>query len=137
MQERSLNSGVAVNVGETHREAPPELDPSASGVEPVDILARIWARVFYRIPGLARLEKHLEGKDSSSGLGSDLLALAVQLYRRNIPLIQAAVEQAVMVKVAEAMEKNSEGAVPPSEPVPGAVQPDAPVDPNNNNGGGI
>lgn len=65
--------------------------------EPVDLLARIIAHVFHRIPGLKRVEKRLEGSELKAGVGSDLLAFAAQIFNRNkhlIPVIVDAVQTA-------------------------------------------
>lgn len=59
-----------------------------NGPEPRDILARIFAHMGHRIPGVKRIEKRLEGQDKRSGIGSDLLAFAAQVYRRNEKALQ-------------------------------------------------
>lgn len=89
-----------------------EIDESAiieeveDGREPVELLARIFAHIGHRVPGVKRVEKKLEGQDKSSGFFSDLLALVTQLYRRNETTIQAAVTAGVeQYKVTKAMRE--------------------------------
>lgn len=53
------------------------------GREPVELLARVIAHVFHRIPGISKIEKRLEGKEARSGMASDMAALLAQLYQRN------------------------------------------------------
>lgn len=60
--------------------------PEEDAAEPAELLARIIARIFRATPGLNRIEKHLEGREKRAGLGSDLLALIVQVARRNAHL---------------------------------------------------
>jgi hypothetical protein len=51
--------------------------------EPVELLSRVLAHAFYRIPGLRNIEKKLEGNASNTGIGSDIAAFFTQLYTRN------------------------------------------------------
>jgi hypothetical protein len=55
--------------------------------EPAVLLARILAHVGHRIPGFRKIEKRLEGREARAGLGSDVVALLLQLYFRNRDLI--------------------------------------------------
>lgn len=70
------------------------------------MLARLVARMAHRIPGISRVEKSLEGKNLSSGFGSDLVALLVQIYRRNQPEI----ERVAALELAKIKEKREEQA---------------------------
>ncbi len=89
-QSRVQGAAVPVDLGNVKTDEvisaiTPEDD---GGKEPVDLLARVVAHIFHRIPGVRQVEKRLEGKDQSSGLASDLLAFVVQLIRRNEPVIE-------------------------------------------------
>lgn len=76
--------GGPVDVGQEIEVVPEDgetvIDDAA---EPAELLARIIARMFRSTPGLKRVEKHLEGREKRAGLGSDLLALIVQVARKN------------------------------------------------------
>lgn len=69
--------------------------------EPAVLLARIYAHIGHRLPLVKRLEKRLEGREKSAGIGSDIAALCAQLYLRNRDLfgeasklfVQAAIEK--------------------------------------------
>lgn len=85
--------------------------------EPAVLLSRILAHVGHRIPGFRRIEKRLEGREARAGLGSDVVALLLQLYFRNRDLIAATItayrdervtEQAAK---ADAAKSASEGMV--------------------------
>lgn len=53
------------------------------------IVSHMVARIFDRIPPLRKLSRHAEGADKRSGLVSDLLAAAAELYRRNPDTLQS------------------------------------------------
>lgn len=69
--------------------------------EPAVLLSRILAHIGHRIPGFRRIEKRLEGREARAGLGSDVIALALQLYFRNRDLIAATVTAYRAERVAE------------------------------------
>lgn len=54
---------------------------------PADKLARVLAHIGHRLPLVNRIEKRLEGQDKTAGLGSDLAALTVDLFKRNEEVI--------------------------------------------------
>lgn len=56
--------------------------------EPAVLLARVYAHLAWRIPGIRQLAKRFEGREARAGLGSDLLALGAQLYLRNRDLVR-------------------------------------------------
>lgn len=65
------------------------------GPEPRDLLARVYAHVGHRVPGVKRLEKRLEGSDKRAGIAADVGALCAQLYRRNSELFDEVAPQLV------------------------------------------
>jgi hypothetical protein len=75
--------------------------------QPVELLARIIAHIMYRIPGGAKIEKRLEGKDSSSGILSDISAFFTQLYTMNEDTFDAVRHNVVQqAKAKKAAPKN-------------------------------
>lgn len=80
----TTETGNDFNVGELPKN---EVIAKDAGIiderQPVELLARIIAHVMYRIPGGAKIEKRLEGKDSTSGILSDITAFFTQLYTMN------------------------------------------------------
>lgn len=76
-----------VDVGELSADFTSSIPGSEESPEPAVLLARIFAHIGHRLPLIQRIEKRLEGRDRKAGLGSDLSALAVQLYLRNRDLI--------------------------------------------------
>jgi hypothetical protein len=94
VQGRARAQGVEVDVGDIKVEAP-EIAEGENGTEPVELLSRIIAHLFHRTPGLKKVEKRLEGEQRSSGILSDILALIVQIGRRNAPLIESAIGEVI------------------------------------------
>jgi hypothetical protein len=92
-----------------------ELSQLVEGREPVELLARVLAHVAHRIPGLRRIERRLEGQEPSSGIGSDLLALATVLYLRNRGIIEKAARNTR--ERAKAAQAAKNGAPPPGTSV--------------------
>lgn len=82
------------------------------GVEPAELLARVYAHAGRRVPFADKVAKRFEGQDKRSGVGSDLLALAAQLYRRNESLIRETVQATALTTL-----RARKGEAP--EPVPG------------------
>jgi hypothetical protein len=60
-----------------------EIQIVSEGREPVELLARILAHIGHRTPVVKKIEKRLEGKNTKSGIFSDILALVAQLIARN------------------------------------------------------
>lgn len=58
-------------------------------VEPAELLARVYAHIMWRIPGIRAIAKRLEGTDARAGFLSDLAALTLALWLRNRDLISA------------------------------------------------
>lgn len=81
--------------------------------EPALLLARIYAHLAWRLPGIRSLAKRFEGRERKAGLGSDSFALAVQLYLRNreqIATFQAEAARKVEERRAtEAARKHERG----------------------------
>lgn len=71
------------------------------GPEPAVLLARVIAHIAHRIPGLRRIERRLEGTEGKAGFGSDVFALALQLYFRNRDIIATGVTQYRQAREAE------------------------------------
>lgn len=96
-------TGEPLNVGTLAEWEPTDVETR----EPVELLSRIIAHLFHRIPFAKRVEKRLEGKELKSGLASDFFALLAQLYRRNkhlTPYVMAQVNEAL--KEVNAQKKN-------------------------------
>lgn len=74
--------------------------------EPVELLARVLAHLAYRLPFLNKIEKRLEGREAKSGLGADLSAFIVQLWRRNKHLVPIVLEE---ISKARANKASSNG----------------------------
>lgn len=83
------------------------------GREPVELLARIIAHIFHRIPGVKKVEKRLEGTDARSGLASDFAALVSQLASRNEEVVVGVGEQ-----VVKDIIKKKPSANKPEAPIP-------------------
>lgn len=105
--------GEPVNVGDI---------PERAGIvteedhgEPAELLARILAHMGHRIPLISKVEKRLEGKTLSSGIGSDMLALGAQLWIRNRPLIEKLAERAVVKMQENAALRKQEKAAQKAE----------------------
>lgn len=60
-----------------------EVVEEKEAMEPVEVLARIIAHIFHRLPVLKKFEKKFEGREKKSGLGSDVAKLLFQLWKRN------------------------------------------------------
>lgn len=80
--------------------------------EPAVLLARIYAHLAWRIPGVRAFAKRFEGKEARAGLGSDLLALAAQLYLRNQDLFAAFRDQQRAAASVEAEPRTRRGRFP-------------------------
>lgn len=113
--ETAKQKGVNLNVGviEHPDDAPTDV-PDGEDTETLDLAARLIAHLAYRIPFLKRFEKRLEGEDKSAGMFSDLVALIVQIFRRNQDQIYELAEQAgkqwVEAKAAKAAAKETASA---------------------------
>lgn len=126
-----------VNVGDTKADSLPDaIDVEAEdAAQPVEILARVYAHLGHRIPGVKRIEKKLEGQDASSGILADVSALFIQLYRRNEDTIQAAVQAGVEQHLAKkaatqqaratAQPHSGSQRIPTAEPIPQTERPDS------------
>lgn len=114
------NQELSLNVGDPKEDDAPEEEVEQR--EPAELLARVIAHLFHRTPGLRNIEKRLEGREAKSGIGSDLAALATQLYRRNkhlVPVIadfiRSEAQRAQAEKKAAAQKKAAPKVVPTSE----------------------
>lgn len=111
LQERvSSKLGTPADVGEQlHLDVGDQAEEETTeGREPAELLARIIAHVMHRIPGLKKVEKRLEGRESRSGIASDIAALLAQLYRRNkhlIPMLMEVMKREAAKARAEAEAK--------------------------------
>lgn len=94
--------GTDLDVGDVASYEAPEAVRVAEGEgrQPVELLSRLYAHTFYRIPGVRKIEKRLEGEAASSGIASDFMAFAVQIARRNKDIISRAIEEIVMKEMA-------------------------------------
>ena len=93
----AANAGLSLQVGELNTKANPAgITSGEDGPEPAEILARVFAHLFHRIPGVRHVEKKLEGTDKRSGPLSDVAALLAQLYARNEEVIEGAAKQVVL-----------------------------------------
>lgn len=90
---------------------------SADETAPAETLARVIAHIFHRTPGVSRIEKRLEGKDKTAGIGSDILALLTQLAQRNAHVLETLAQQqlAAMREAKTAGQKPATAAAPPQE----------------------
>lgn len=84
--------------------------------EPIEVMARVLAHISHRIPGVRWISKklRLEGEGKSAGIGSDLISLVVQLYRRNEDVIKAVITAEVRKFM---QEKNTQSEPTPLRPV--------------------
>lgn len=84
--------------------------------EPIEVMARVLAHLSHRIPGIRWLNKklRLEGEGKTAGIGSDLISLVVQLYRRNEDVIKAVISTEIK-KIMK--DKTRDEAVVPLRPV--------------------
>ena len=81
--------------------------------EPIEVLAHLLAHVFHRIPGVRWISKklRLEGEGKSAGMGSDIISLIVQLYRRNEDVIKAVIAAEIR-KIMKDKKSQAESVVP-------------------------
>lgn len=116
-----------MDIGETEPEPIESQFTGAEGPQPVEVTARLLAHIAHRIPGVKKLEKRFEGKDSKAGIGSDFMALIMQLYARNKAQIDNAASGVVQEKLFH-KPANSGGVI-----IDFGEQ--SPAGSNNNNGG--
>lgn len=115
-QPREVGSTVEIDLGnEIEYVAEDGSAVSEDEAQPAEILARVIARVFRNTPGLKKVEKHFEGKDKRAGLGSDFLALCIQLGRRNKHLWPM-LKQQFKAQAAAAKQKKTTAEVPQPRP---------------------
>ena len=81
---------------------------------PVRVLGHAVARIADRFPIARKISRHMEGNETRAGLGSDLIAEAVELYARNTEAIDslfsqyiAAVKQSGMQRRAQKVSKKN------------------------------
>jgi len=88
--------------------------------EPIEVLARVIAHISHRIPGVRWLSKklRLEGEGKSAGIGSDLISLVVQLYRRNEDVIKAVITAEVRKFMQDKKTQSEPTTLRPVEEVP-------------------
>lgn len=84
--------------------------------EPIEVMARVLAHLSHRIPGVRWINKklRLEGEGKTAGIGSDLISLVVQLYRRNEDVIKAVISTEIR-KIMQ--DKKPQAEVAPIRPV--------------------
>ena len=99
---------VPLDVGQVNSDEGPlgEIAPMNERA-PVETLSRIFAHLGHRLPIVDKIEKRLEGQDKKSGMGSDLAALAVDLFKRNEPMFKNLVVQVVQQQQAERAAKEA------------------------------
>ena len=105
-----------IDVGEIPDDTANVISDDDSGTQPVDLLSRILAHLFHRMPGVKRIEKRLEGRDKNSGFWSDIFAFTVQLYRRNQPVIEEMVSAGIRARREQ--REATRAASPPRAPFP-------------------
>lgn len=68
---------------------------------PLELLSRIIAHIFHRVPGLSKVERRLEGTQRSSGIMSDISAFVMNIYGRNESLIKEVKDTAIQQRKAQ------------------------------------
>lgn len=83
---RALES-AEIDAGELDDDLIRRIPGQEDSVEPAELLARVYAHIMWRIPGIRSVAKRLEGNDARAGFLTDLTALALALWLRNRDLI--------------------------------------------------
>lgn len=108
-----------LDVGEVADDFAKRIPGAEDGPEPAVLLSRLYAHMGHRLPLVKRIEKRLEGREKTSGIGSDVLALVAQLYLRNRDLAPHLV--ALLRAALDKGGKSPETAPSPEPPAAGRV----------------
>jgi hypothetical protein len=112
VQASAQQAGIKLDVGEF----PDTGTDSASDPErPTRITAHAIARVADRIPFSRKISRHLEGTDARAGILSDVLALFVEIARRNPEIIEHGVED-LMSNASQARANRARAQTKPATP---------------------
>lgn len=103
--------GADIEAGQVDDDLIRQIPGQEDAPEPAELLARVYAHLAWRIPGVRSIAKRLEGSEAKAGLWSDLFALLLSLWLRNRDLV-AAFREAQKRNLADEMSNQTRRTAP-------------------------